>query len=204
MTHTKGEWRRRLLTARRQLDDATRRAASARIAVRVQALGAFTESPTVLTYRALGAEVDPSAIAEAAAIAGKTVYYVTVDEDGVRWIVAGEGSEERTEASPYAAPLPSADPLCVIVPGVGFDARGFRLGRGGGLYDRALVALRAAHTIHAVGLAYEMQVVPELPVAAWDQPVDLVVTEDRVLPTKPESGATIARSDREEGTDRCR
>jgi 5-formyltetrahydrofolate cyclo-ligase len=203
MTHTKGEWRRRLLTARRQLDDAIRRAASATIAVRVQGLRAFSESPTLLTYRALGAEVDPSAIAEAAAHAGKTVYYVTVADDGVRWMRAGEGPGEGTGASPCAAPLPSADPLCVIVPGVGFDARGFRLGRGGGLYDRALVALRAVHAIHAVGLAYEMQVVPELPVEAWDQPVDVVATEDRVLTTKPEPGATMARGSREEGTDRC-
>jgi 5-formyltetrahydrofolate cyclo-ligase len=203
MTHTKGEWRRRLLTARRQLDDATRRAASATIAVRVQGLPAFTESPTVLTYRALGAEVDPGAIAEAAAIAGKTVYYVTVADDGVRWVRAGDRAVDGTEQPPCAAPLPSAEPLCVIVPGVGFDPRGFRLGRGGGLYDRALVALRAVHAIHAVGLAYEMQVVPELPVEAWDQPVDLVATEDRVLTTKPLPGATMAPSDREEGNERC-
>jgi 5-formyltetrahydrofolate cyclo-ligase len=65
------------------------------------------------------------------------------------------------------------------VPGVAFDASGRRLGRGGGSYDRALAA-RGAATL-AVGLAYDEQVVDEVPTDAHDVPVDVVVTPTRVL-----------------------
>jgi 5-formyltetrahydrofolate cyclo-ligase len=72
-------------------------------------------------------------------------------------------------------------PVVVVVPGVGFDARGVRLGRGAGFYDRALADLRRAGLVYAVGVAFECQIVPALPAEAWDERVDWVVTEQRVI-----------------------
>lgn len=65
----------------------------------------------------------------------------------------------------------------VLVPGVAFTRAGARLGRGGGHYDRLLAA--AAGAISA-GLAFDLQLVPEIPIEAHDRPVDLVVTPDAV------------------------
>lgn len=67
----------------------------------------------------------------------------------------------------------------VIVPGVAFTERGDRLGRGGGWYDRLLPQLR--DDCATVGVAFDIQVLPELPVEAHDAQVDVVVTETKTL-----------------------
>jgi len=87
-----------------------------------------------------------------------------------------------------------AFPVIAIVPGVGFDHCGMRLGRGRGFYDRALTQLRQAGNVHAVGLAFECQIVADLPSDAWDQRVDVVVSDTRVL-----MAATKVASRREAG-----
>ena len=69
--------------------------------------------------------------------------------------------------------------LIVFVPGVAFDPRGGRLGRGKGWYDRLLKRL-GGNAIF-VGLGYEFQVVEEVPIESWDQKVHYVVTEERVI-----------------------
>jgi 5-formyltetrahydrofolate cyclo-ligase len=72
------------------------------------------------------------------------------------------------------------DPEVVIVPLVGFDARGYRLGYGGGFYDRTLAGLRARHPVLAVGFAFAAQELPEVPIDAYDQRLDLIVTESGI------------------------
>ena len=69
-------------------------------------------------------------------------------------------------------------PDIVIVPLVGFDDHGQRLGYGGGFYDRSLEGLRAAKpNLRAIGFAYSAQRFGGLPVEPTDQPLDVVVTE---------------------------
>lgn len=72
------------------------------------------------------------------------------------------------------------DPQVVIVPLVGFDGRGYRLGYGGGFYDRTLAGLRARHDVLAVGFAFAAQELPEVPTDAYDQRLDAIVTENGV------------------------
>jgi len=74
-------------------------------------------------------------------------------------------------------PLTSAD--VIIVPGLGWDAQGHRLGHGRGFYDRALKSV-AARSI-TVGLAFEWQVLENIPTEVHDRPVDLIITENRVI-----------------------
>ena len=79
-------------------------------------------------------------------------------------------------------PDPSLDPIVpmeeidlVVLPGVGFDPRGNRLGQGGGYFDRFLSRLPAK--VPRIGLAFDRQILERIPTDSHDQPVDLVLTE---------------------------
>ena len=73
------------------------------------------------------------------------------------------------------------EPEVLIVPLVAFDARGYRLGYGGGFYDRTLEGLRAKRPTVAIGFAFADQESPEVPIEDTDQRLDMVVTENGVL-----------------------
>lgn len=66
-----------------------------------------------------------------------------------------------------------------VIPGSVFDIHGGRLGYGGGYYDRFLV--NDAPQAKRIGLAFELQVVDKVPVEPHDQPLDILVTEKRVV-----------------------
>ncbi len=69
------------------------------------------------------------------------------------------------------------EPEVLIVPLLAFDARGYRLGYGGGFYDRTLAALRARRPTLAIGFAFAAQEVDEVPIEPTDQRLDAIVTE---------------------------
>lgn len=71
-------------------------------------------------------------------------------------------------------------PVALIVPLLAFDARGYRLGYGGGFYDRTLALLRARGDVLAIGLAFAAQEQPEVPTEPTDEPLDAIVTEGGV------------------------
>ncbi|WP_300296385.1 5-formyltetrahydrofolate cyclo-ligase [Ferrovibrio sp.] len=90
-------------------------------------------------------------------------------------------------AGRFGIPAPPADapvlmPDILIVPLVGFDGAGHRLGLGGGFYDATLAALRAAgDPVLAVGYAFAVQQVAELPSGPLDERLDWAVTERGAL-----------------------
>ena len=76
------------------------------------------------------------------------------------------------------ATAPELVPDVMLLPMLAFDAAGYRLGYGGGYYDRTLQARRAAgDAVLAVGLAYAAQETSALPRDLWDQRLDWVVTK---------------------------
>ena len=76
-------------------------------------------------------------------------------------------------------PLTALDLL--FVPLVGFDEMGNRLGMGGGYYDRTLNRLAKNHNTQIIGLAHDCQQVEQLPIAAWDVPLNAIVTPTRII-----------------------
>lgn len=72
-------------------------------------------------------------------------------------------------------------PDVLIVPLIAFDRAGYRLGYGGGFYDRTLHHLRASKKILAVGLAYAVQQVPIVPHEGRDEKLDWVITEEGAI-----------------------
>ncbi|WP_149866381.1 5-formyltetrahydrofolate cyclo-ligase [Tropicimonas marinistellae] len=90
---------------------------------------------------------------------------------------------------PFRVMVPSEGawlvPELVIAPLVAFDDRLFRLGYGGGFYDRTLQSLRVDGPVQAVGFAYSAQRDPDLPLEPTDQPLDGLVTEAGAIPLAP-------------------
>lgn len=86
---------------------------------------------------------------------------------------------------PFGAQVPEHqtyfDPEILIVPLVAFDLSGGRLGYGGGFYDRTLERLRARRATLAIGFAFDAQQADTLPLEPTDQPLDLIVTERRII-----------------------
>jgi 5-formyltetrahydrofolate cyclo-ligase len=75
-------------------------------------------------------------------------------------------------------------PDVLLVPMLAFDRRGYRLGYGGGFYDRTLAELRKLKPVVAIGVAYAMQEMDEVPTAAYDEPLDWILTERGVIEPK--------------------
>jgi 5-formyltetrahydrofolate cyclo-ligase len=110
-------------------------------------------------------------------------------------IVLGEGLPlqfrrwlpgEPTIAGVWGIPRPPDDapelvPDVLIVPLLAFDRKGYRLGYGGGFYDRTLEMLRARKTIVAIGVAYAAQEIDAVPRDAHDQPLNFIITERDVI-----------------------
>lgn len=76
---------------------------------------------------------------------------------------------------------PEVRPHCLLVPLLAFDRRGFRLGYGGGFYDRTIAALRQSGGVVTVGVAYGGQEVGQVPAEDHDEPLDWVVTERELI-----------------------
>lgn len=79
---------------------------------------------------------------------------------------------------------PELQPDVLLVPMLAFDRRGYRLGYGGGFYDRTLAELRKLKPVVAIGVAYAGQEMDEVPVAPYDEPLDWVLTERGVIEPK--------------------
>lgn len=75
-------------------------------------------------------------------------------------------------------------PAALIVPLLAYDSNGYRLGYGGGFYDRTLEKLRKAGPVLAVGLAFDAQFCTDLPLEETDQQLDAVVTGSGVVWSK--------------------
>ena len=172
-----------LRTARQRLAPGEVLRLSKAACARVVALPVFRAARHVVLYAPIDNEVDPSAIGTAALGSGKAVYYPATTRTGPgEPFVTRPGTQSRDAAATARALPPGATDVVFVVPGLGFDVRGARLGRGDGWYDRALP--RHPRGIR-IGLAYEFQVVAFLPEAAWDVRMHSVVTEGRVLNGSP-------------------
>ncbi|MGQ0665364.1 MAG: 5-formyltetrahydrofolate cyclo-ligase [Pseudomonadota bacterium] len=158
--------------------------AAAAIAVRDIFLAAIplVPSATISGYWPIAAELDVRPLLAALDALGHVCALPAVEARGRplvfrRWrpgdelVPAGFGlSMPRPEAAPV-------EPDLLIVPLLAFDARGYRLGYGGGYYDRTLALWRARKAVLAVGVAFGAQEVPAVPGLTGDQRLDWIVTE---------------------------
>ncbi len=146
----------------------------------------FKKAETVMVFLSMAGEIDTSPIVLRCWQDRKRVLAPKVSWNQRRMLpveirsltedlmVTGMGIREPISGIPF--PISLLD--MVIVPGLGFDENGNRLGRGRGFYDRFL-----AHPEFkgiACGLAFETQIVQEMPVGPLDRQVDMLVTDKKV------------------------
>ena len=173
-------------TAKRQRAEAYARygaAAGARLADHGLAfLGdAIRPGMSVSGFSAIRDEIDPAGLMLRLASAGHPLALPTM-QGKARPLVMRAWAPGDTMAPAVwgiAEPLPTRQevrPDIVLVPLLAFDLAGYRLGYGGGFYDRTLEVLRAEKPIIAVGIAYDEQQVDVVPRLDYDQPLDWVLT----------------------------
>ncbi|MEX0301270.1 MAG: 5-formyltetrahydrofolate cyclo-ligase [Leisingera sp.] len=135
-------------------------------------------------YMPIRTEIDPLPVMAEAAAHGPVGVPVIMGE-GMPLKFSRWQPEGAMRDGPFGARVPEVDdffePEIVVVPLVAFDAKGGRLGYGGGFYDRTLELLRGKRATLAIGFAFDAQEAGDLPLEPTDQPLDMMVTETRIL-----------------------
>ena len=161
---------------------------SDRIAARLRPLLDRLAPRTVMVFSSFGSEVSTRNIIETLLEAGRRVALPVVAGHDMRAVSFRLGDPVRTARYGAAEPASAAEVPpdaidVVVVPGLAFDRRGYRVGYGRGYYDRFLVRTRPDAT--RIGIAFHAQVVEAVPHGDADQPVDAVVTEVDIVRCRP-------------------
>lgn len=151
---------------------------------------AFARADTVLLYASMQTEPDTGPLARRCLVSGKRLCLPRADwetgqidpfevDDWEHGLIQGRHGIREPGIDAPLVQLAEID--LVVVPGLAFDEAGRRLGRGGGFYDRFLE--RTAGRALAFGLAFDEQVVNEVPAESHDASVDAVATDRRLIMT---------------------
>jgi 5-formyltetrahydrofolate cyclo-ligase len=173
---------------RRALPPAEKEAQSSAVCARILAHKLWITAHTVVAYVSTADEVDTWPLLRAALALGKHLVLPATEDGAIAWFAvpdlsAGQlvkgvlGITEPVRTARRWKPDVADGPVIWLVPGVGFDLCGRRLGRGGGYYDRALREAGACHG--TVGLAFSCQLMDAIPVDDGDWPVEFVATPER-------------------------
>jgi 5-formyltetrahydrofolate cyclo-ligase len=184
----KRELRQAKLAERDGLPEAVRQEKSRLIAQQLFDLPAFVEAKKVMLFASMGSEVDTKEMALRALEEGKRVALPVTHRETRQlipgWITSWDelvpgvwGILEPDRSRLWLAPVDEID--LVVVPGVVFDRQGYRIGYGGGYYDRLLPRLRPG--ARRIGIAFAEQIVDAVPAREYDIPVDLVITDKGIL-----------------------
>ncbi len=154
------------------------------IARRVLGDFVFMKGAIIAGYAAVRGEADPFPLMAALNGQGHPLCLPAVAGDDLVFRAWKPG--DPLVVGRFSIPEPHAHakerrPDLVLVPLIAFDRHGYRLGYGGGYYDRYLSRHRAKRTIRAIGIAYAGQRVDDLPHEDTDQRLDAVVTEEGVI-----------------------
>lgn len=134
-------------------------------------------------YWPIGDEIDPRPLLDSLAARGHPLALPVVGAPDAPLVFRAWSKDDTLMPGPFATRTPGDDapevtPRVVIAPLLAFDAAGYRLGYGGGYYDRTLAGLRRGPgAVLAVGVAYRDQQVDAVPRAPYDERLDWVVTE---------------------------
>ena len=172
---------RELLVQKRQVMSASdRQMYSQQILDQLEQMTCFIEAKTILLYYPIQNEVDVLPLVKKYKH-DKTLLFPVSHHRGMT--VHPYAGNEHMPRGKFGIPEPTTPAYggeidLVIVPAVAFDAKGRRLGRGGGYYDRFIKKL--THTV-LVGVGYDFQLVDEVPAARHDQRVHRVILPSKTI-----------------------
>ena len=174
--------RERIITLLRNQEEEKRSAKSLVILNKLFKMQEFQNAETVLFYSAFSGEVETFEMIKRAQKLGKRIGLPKViQEKNIMCPTLAEDFNAGLEDGPYGIKqtkdskvLSFTDIDVVIVPGVAYDKKNNRLGRGGGYYDRFLKDSPAK--LFTIGLAFDFQIVDNLPTDKHDVPVSHVLT----------------------------
>jgi 5-formyltetrahydrofolate cyclo-ligase len=182
-TFTKKEIRKKVLNLLRNQKEEERLRRSLVILEKLFALPQFQSSKTILFYASFDGEVETFEMMIQAKKIGKKIALPTILVNEKMILPALFDNFHDLETGPYGIKQPRVNKECLVapekldlcvVPGVAFDRRGQRLGRGAGYYDRFLSSL--PKDTPTVGLAFDFQMFDCLPGQPHDVPVSCVIT----------------------------
>ncbi|MDO8361658.1 MAG: 5-formyltetrahydrofolate cyclo-ligase [Actinomycetota bacterium] len=168
----KAALRRRMRMVRDLVDDHLMR--SVQLWAAVAALPAYQEAQSVMAFVGCKGEPDTDPLFARLAAEGKRLLLPRV-QDGEIVVCDGAGPRAASRfgiSEPTGPALPPAEVGFVIVPGLAFTTDGYRLGYGGGFYDRFLPKVAAPNA----GVCFAEQIVDQLPTHAHDVRVQRVVS----------------------------
>ncbi|NOY65284.1 MAG: 5-formyltetrahydrofolate cyclo-ligase [Nitrospirae bacterium] len=148
----------------------------------------FAEAGTIMLFASFRTEVNTFPIIEKALQRGKKVALPRVNKsEGILELYYIESMEQLETGymgikEPITAPERIAlveDMEVIVLPGVAFDEKGGRIGYGGGYYDRLLDSLKKVPLL--VAIAYEEQIVDEIPLEQHDKRVQVIITDKRII-----------------------
>ena len=192
----RAELRARLRERRAALAPAERIAAAQALPTILERIPEFLTDRRTAGYWAVAGELPLLALMPGLRERGQAWHLPLLGEDGTLRFAAWQPGAP-IEPNRYGIPEPRdgrdhalrADELdVVLVPLLGFDRNGHRLGFGGGWYDRSFAFLRGREGIGRpllVGVGYAMQEVERIPVEPWDVPLDYVATERELIDLTP-------------------
>lgn len=182
----KKELRRAVRARMKAISPEERHERSVQACERIVALEAFAQAQTVMLYMPLPDEVDVTSIAVRCFQLGQNVCVPRVnwERKEMRPVSVRTFDDRIMDVDEHGLRTPREGDLVipstvdlVVIPGIAFDVRGHRLGRGGGYYDRFLKRLRRGAV--KVAAAFDEQIVDEVPTLEHDVLVDAVVTDRR-------------------------
>jgi len=183
-----------LIDARRRLPASERHAAAEALAARLEALLGDVGGEAIAIYWPVRGEPALGELTQRWAQSGARLALpvVVAPATPLRFVAWQPG--EPTVPGAWGIPRPAADdalrPTVLVVPCVGFDARCYRLGYGGGFYDRSLAALAAdgGPPPRAIGVAWDDALLARFDPLPTDLPLDAVVTPSAVFRGRPAPG----------------
>jgi 5-formyltetrahydrofolate cyclo-ligase len=190
MKEKKRELRKKILALRDDLTPEERLRKSKAIKSLLFSLPEFIQAKIVMFFISFRSEVLTGEMIKGAIAFKKQVVVPITDLENRRLVLSElKDYDHDLIISTYGIPEPKKEKVkevspdeinLVIAPGSAFDEKGRRIGYGGGYYDQLLHRLKR-HT-KVIALAFELQIVDEVPAdPAKDIPVDLIVTEERVI-----------------------
>lgn len=148
-------------------------------------LATLPPASIVAGYMPIRTEISPLPVMAELVEQGIRVAVPVIQGDGQALLFRAWTPQAEMISGPFGAMVPKSgdwlQPTLLITPLLAFDRSGYRLGYGGGYYDRSFEALRAEQITTGIGFAYSAQEVPQVPTEPTDQKLDFIVTDQQTL-----------------------